>query len=287
MSRKTQTSRWGQLLLGIAVAAPLAIASAIAAPPVTGLPASAQLVSDEDLGDMRGRYIALEQLNFFGIQMVSMWQTGDGSVLTTSLEFEVDLVDPNPLNDNDVERVFDPDASLWANWSHIGCDTGCDASLNLGNTDVPEGLNSVSGAVQSTEISGDDNDVVNLLRVRIGDYNADSVGYEGDGVISQKIEMAGLTVPFGDGFVVTFQKGLNSLGMILQGPGVNDDRRAEGRAVQSLNGGAVNQIAQHVQLIGDANAIQNSLDIVIGLEPSAAQQLAIENALSAMKGWGF
>ena len=214
-----------------------------------------------------------------------MWQTGDGSVLTASLEFEVDLVDPNPA-DNVDERVFDPNASLWADWSHVGCDAGCDESLNIGNTDVPGGLYSVSGAVQSTEISGDDNDVVNLLQIRIGDYNATSVGYEGD-VISQKIETAGLTVPFGDGFVVRFEKGINSLGMILQGPGVNDDHRAEGRAVQSINGGAANQIAQHVQLIGDVNAIQNSLDIVIGLEPSPAQQFAIENALSTMKGWGF
>ena len=58
MSRKTQTSKWGPLLLGIAVVAPVAMASAIAAPPMTGLPTGARLVSDEELGDMRGRYIA-------------------------------------------------------------------------------------------------------------------------------------------------------------------------------------------------------------------------------------
>lgn len=264
-----------RLLLGVTLIAPIGLASATAAPPMTGLPENARLISDSELGDMRGRYIEAESVNFFGIQMVSMWQTGDGSVLTTSLEFEVDVNNGQ----------FDDNATLHANWS--GACSDCDSDLDIPSI-VPSGLNSVSGAVQSTEISGDDNDVVNILNVRIGDYDADSVGYEGNDV-SAELSTAGnattavKTVELANGFVVKFAKGDNSLGMILQGPG----GAAQGQAVQGVNDEVANQIAQHVQLMGNANAITNTLDVVIGVADLQTNQLAVENALSSMKGWGF
>jgi hypothetical protein len=109
------------------------------------------------------------------------------------------------------------------------------------------------------------------------------VGYEGNGGTEITEEVR--TVKLANGFAVQFEKGANSLGMILQGPGPAEG--ADGQASQGVNGGAANQIAQHIQLVGDVNAIQNSLDIVIGLDQLQNTQVAVENALSAMKGWGF
>ena len=113
---------WQRLLLGVALVAPIALATATAAPPMTGIPDNARLISDDELGDMRGRYIEAEQVNFFGIQMVSMWQTGDGSVLTASLEFEVD-VNNGQFADN---------AALHANWSGT-----CVGRLAILTLDIP------------------------------------------------------------------------------------------------------------------------------------------------------
>ncbi len=265
---------WRGLLLGVALIVPLALASATAAPPpMMGLPDSARLISDDELGDMRGRYIEAEQVNFFGIQMVSMWQTGDGSVLTASLEFEVNVNNGQ----------FQDDAALHANWS--GSCSNCDSGLDIPNT-TPGGLNTISGAVQSTEISGDDNDVRNILNIRIGDFDADSVGYDGnagsvDLSTAGNIATAVKTVQLDNGFVVQFSKGDNSLGMILQAPG------GQSQTIQSVNDQVANQVAQHAQLIGDANAIQNTLDVVIGIDQLQNTQIAVENALSSMKGWGF
>ena len=280
MSRHAPSSRMGQigrcsrqLALGIVVFAPVVSTSAVAAPPVTGLGSAARLVSDEEMGEMRGRYIAPEQLNFLGIRMLTSWQTEDGNVLTASLEFEVDVN----------SGQFDPNAQLWASWSGACADVDCDDSLNIPNT-TPDGLNSVTGAVQTTEISGNGNDVVNLMSLRIGDYNADSVGFEGNAT-SEEITTPVKEVSFANGFAVKFEKGSNSLGMILQGPG--PAAGADGQAIQGINGGAANQIAQNIQLMGDANAIHNSLDVFIGIDQLPAMQLAVENALTTMKGWGF
>jgi hypothetical protein len=105
MSRHAQsfkTSRTrrhlARLALGIAVLAPIALTSAVvAAPPDLGLGASARLVSDEELGDMRGRYIETENVNFFGIAAASSFQTADGLVLTATLQFEADFNNGQPL----------------------------------------------------------------------------------------------------------------------------------------------------------------------------------------------
>jgi hypothetical protein len=271
-------SRAQRLLIGIAVVAPvLVVVSAVAAPPMTGLPESARLVSDEELGEMRGRYIAPESVNFFGIQLVSTWQTGDGNVLTASLEFETDVAGGN----------YTGNPHLWANVSHDCTPGTCDESLDLPlNAGIPAGLNSVNGAVQTTSISGTDNDARNVMQIRIGDYDASSVGYEGNGK-SMDVPATGLTVELPDGFIVKFSKGDNSLGMLLQGPGDAGGHQAEGIAYQGINGDAINQIAQHVEVIGNANAINNTLDVVIGIDQLQTTQVAVENALSSMKGWGF
>ena len=287
MFKSTPKSSVGLLFLGIAVAATSSMVSAVAAPPVTGLDADARLLSDDELGDLRGRF-APEQLNFVGIQMVSMWQTGDGNLLTASLVFEASLYDPNP-DDAIAEREFDPDAKLLAGWTDINvCADECDPDLNIDNHEIPAGLNSVTGAVQSITISGDSNDASNLMTVHVGDYGAESVGQAvlGPNIFNLNMELEDLTIDdFPDGFVVTFSKSNNSLGMILQGPGPS--QQADGLAVQGVNVGGSNQFAQHIQLMGSDNLIHNSLSLYVGIDQSPATQAAVENALSVMKGWGF
>jgi hypothetical protein len=39
--------------------------------------------------------------------------------------------------------------------------------------------------------------------------------------------------------------------------------------------------------MGDANTVYNTLDVVIGVDKLPTTQTAIENAMSAIKGWGF
>jgi hypothetical protein len=284
MFRPTQKSSWGHLLLSIAVAAPVCIVSAFAAPPMTGLESGARLLSDDELGEMRGRF-APEQLNYVGVQMLSTWQTGDNNVLGATLMLEVSFHDPNP-DDMIPEREIDPDGTkLLAGWAHTCSE--CDAGLNIPNS-IPAGLNGVIGAVQSTQISGDDNSAVNVMTVHVGDFTGESVEQAvlGPGVFDLTTDLDDLTVKdFPDGFVVTFSKDDNSIGMVLQGPG--SDHQAEGLAVQGVNMGASSQLAQHIQVMGNENLIQNSLSLYLGIDESAATALALENALSTMRGWGF
>ena len=211
-----------QLLIGAAIAAGVFMAPAAAAPPVTafgpvtGLGPEARLVTDDELGEMRGKFIEPESVRFFGIQLSSAWQTADGSVLTATLEFESSFNHGQP----------DPNTvSAAAEWNHA-CTGSCDPNVEIPNAtqDVTvvfgaigaTGLTTVNGAVQSTQVSGHDNSVGNVMHVRIGDYNAASVGPPDADAVALT---ASKSVRFDDNFVVKFELTQNTVGLELRGPG--------------------------------------------------------------------
>ena len=281
MSRHAQSYRMSRrrryscrLALGIAVLAPIAVTSGVtAAPPDLGLGASARLVSDDELGDMRGRYIEPESVNFFGIEMASSWQTADGLVLTATLQFEADFNNGQPQS-----------PVVLASYQHdqSGID---DPGLEIGGITAEftaQGLSTVEGAVQASTIGGDDNNIANLLRIRVGDFDADSAGFADYGTpITQSVVKS-----FPDGSAIEFTVEPNSIGLAIQGP-TSQGQSPDNLAAQNINGTVANQIAQQVQLMGDANAIYNTLDIVIGVDQLQTTQAALENAMSVIKGWGY
>jgi hypothetical protein len=273
---KSLTRRYSQrLALGVAVLAPIALTSAVvAAPPDIGFGANARLVSDEELGDMRGRYIEPESVNFFGIELASSWQTADGLVLTATLQFEADFNGGQPMAPPQVLASYQHDMN--------GVD---DPGLEIGGITAEftaQGLSTVDGAVQANQIGGDDNDVANLLRIRVGDFDADTAGFSDYGTpITQSVVKS-----FADGSAIEFTVEPNSIGVAIQGP-TSQGQSTDNLVAQNINGSVANQIAQQVQLMGDANAVYNTLDVVIGVDQLQTTQAAVENAVSVMKGWGF
>jgi hypothetical protein len=276
MSRHAQSFRTSRLALGIAVLAPIALTSAVvvAAPPELGLGANARLVSDEELGDMRGRYIEPESVNFFGIELASSWQTADGLVLTATLQFEANFNDGQPNAAPVVLASYQHDQNGIA-----------DPGLEIGGITAEftaQGLSTVDGAVQANQIGGDDNNVANLLRIRVGDFDADSAGFSDYGApITQSV-----VKNFQDGSAIEFTVEANSIGVAIQGP-TSQGQSPDNLVAQNINGSVANQIAQQVQLMGDANAVYNTLDVVIGVDKLQTTQSAVDNAMSVMKGWGF
>jgi hypothetical protein len=244
-----------------------------AAPPDLGLGPNARLVSDEELGDMRGRYIEPEAVNFFGIELNSSWQTADGLVLTATLQFEADFNNGQPQSTPVVLASYLHDENGIP-------DAGLEIQGGITAEFQGQGLSTVDGAVQANQLGGDDNHVANLLRIRVGDFDADSTGFSDYGQpITQTV-----THNFADGSAIQFKVEPNAIGVAIQGP---TSQGPDNLVAQSINGTAANQIAQQIQLMGDANAVYNTLDVVIGVDQLQTTQAAVENAMSAIKGWGF
>jgi hypothetical protein len=221
---------------------------------------------------MRGRFVQPDAIRFFGIQLASYWEmpaeAGGGTVMTAAIQFQVEF------DENGTAGT----PTLLASFTH-GCGGCGDESVEV---PVPafsaEGLKTIDGAVQTTEVSGDDNDVANVMRIAIGEeISAETAGFGTGGTpITQPT-----THSFPNDASITFNIEGNSIGLIMQG------ENGAGMVLQGVNGGTVGQIAQHVQVIGNSHDIHNAIDLMIGIEQAPAAAISVENALNAMKGMGF
>jgi hypothetical protein len=268
----SRASRMPVLLLATAASIVLlpgmASASAFLDATSIGVGANAAVVSDDALGEMRGRFVDPDAIRFFGIQLASYWETSDGVLMTASIQFQVDF--------NDKGEPSTP--SLLASFLH-GCGGCGDESVEIPSPDLaPAGLASVNGAVQSTQISGDYNAVGNQMHVGIGtEYSANNPGFTPSGTPLTDSK----TVSFSDGSAIQFTVAPERLALMLQG--ANDS----GVVLQEISGGAGGQVGQYVDIAGDANDIHNAIDLFIGIDQLPSAQLSVETALSSMKGMGF
>jgi hypothetical protein len=261
----------GVISVGPAYAAPeTGLGAGAISLPDTGLGPTALLVPDAELADMRGRLLESEAMKFFGIRLLSSWQGEGGLTMTAMIQLDVDFT------------AAQPNISLKAGYAH-DCNACTDEAMEIPEGTItgsfdPGGLGSVSGAVQSTVIGGDDNAVRNDMRVRI---STEDVPVLSDTNVADIHESR--TVTFADGSAIEFNVGNNSVGLALQAPGTT------GVASQAVNDEGSGQIAQHVKLNGNFNTIANTLDVLIGIDQlqQTANSAAIQNVLSAMKGMGF
>ena len=259
------------LVLGTAA---LFSAPALADFPSLGIEKGARRVmSDDELGEMRGKFIAPESVNFFGIQLMTAWQTGDGVVMSAALSFGSGV--DRDANNNIPDGSF-TDPKVMAAWMH-GCDGCGNPALDIpgpGGTPATQ-LAAINGAVQITKVAGDDNLVTNVMNVSISPTAGETFTLGDTGTEINKSE----AVTFVNGDVVNFKFEMNAIGMIL-------NRQSQGSSLV-MQGFFGNQLTQNVDLVGNANSIANSFDIVIGVDPNAVIPLMAQNALTSMQGWGF
>lgn len=243
--------------------------------PETGLPGlgieNARQISDDELADMRGKYIRPGEVQYFGIDLTSAWTTVDGTVLTASLHFSVDMQDGGA-----------PKPTLYVSWLQ-DCAQCNDESVELGGnsfnlTPGSGGLGTVSGVVQSNIVAGDDNTVRNQMGLRItSDLGSIQQGPPPGMQITESMMQE-----LQNGATVQFIMENNTVGMIMTGGPAN------GVVTQTVGRGEAGNLAQHINLGSDFNNIHNVMNVTIGTE--ALPQIndsTVNYALSAMQGNGF
>lgn len=142
-------------------------------------------LSDEELGDMRGRYtVGDNTVAWFGVTMVSTWQTQAGQQLQSRMTLGVDVSRP------DMPKVtFQPHVSI----------TAADAPLPVPSGDRAidgSGLANASGMVQSVQIAGDANRASNVayISMRDGpDPAAGATGMEASSALVASTSINGMT----------------------------------------------------------------------------------------------
>lgn len=246
------------LVLGGTAGVPLAAQAAPA-------PLQISEVRDSDLAGMRGRYLNANQVVYFGVEMVSQWQTADGKLLQAGLDLNVDLRHggANPA------VSFRPVVTIAA------LTTRNDVAGSGSRVVAGGGLGNATGVVQGIQVAGDGNQVRNDIRMSVtrDDNPSAPAGDAGGGNVA--------TASDGHGAVTIAQAGGNALGVIIDIPG-------QGRVIQQIRGanaGGGFGIVQTAQVASDMNRIQNVLRLTADLRAmTVSPALNVGAALQTLRG---
>lgn len=257
----------------------LAAAAAVAACPASGAYAQAVAssgienagtpVPDAALGEMRGKYIGPGNITYFGVQMQTSLQRPDGVTTAATLQLNVNL--PNAGSTSGAA------SQVLVSWSHDGDSTmdvpGQPAGTVLVN--IPAGLGSVQGAVQSQQIGGDGNHVSNGMTIAVVPSAMVTAGSSDGTEISGSESHA-----FNNGDSLQFVADSGKVGIVMSG---GTDQ------VRQMVDGSIGQAAQNVILNSSGNDVRNSMGITIGYDPAAAAAVppTLQSGLSGLHGWGY
>ena len=116
-------------------------------------------VADDELAELRGRYIVGDNaVLWFGVEMVSTWQTDRGQTLQGTLTLGMDF----SKNPNQPTVDFVPTVTI-TTAHHALPASAATISRNVQSA----GLANVSGMLQSVQIAGDNNVATNVTRLSI------------------------------------------------------------------------------------------------------------------------
>lgn len=151
-------------------------------------------VADDELADMRGRYVIGDNtVLWFGVQMISTWQTSNGQTLRSTLTLGLDF----SKNPNQPQVKFVPTVTI-STLSNTPLPSV--APSNVSRSVQSAGLANVSGLTQSVQIAGDHNAAGNVVSFNVQNADASSPSPASD---DNRIAAAGTTTPSTTGLNVT------------------------------------------------------------------------------------
>ncbi len=237
------------LLLGALLCAAPALAEEAPAPTARGLTE----IPDSELGLMRGRFIAGDnKVLWFGVSMISSWQTSSGQMLQGRLDIGFDFSDGQPV------LSFSPNVVLTDEHAPMPVPTGQ-------RTVESAGLNNVAGLVQGVQVAGDGNAASNVTSLSLRDGDAPVAGAAGglsEGSLSQSAGQATARVQF-DG---------NGAGVMLEVAG-------HGTAEQWIRSGSM---GQSIRLLSDGQSVSNQLHLDMVRQSLPATAMLNQNVAQAL-----
>ncbi|MEN1925320.1 hypothetical protein [Luteimonas qiangzhengi] len=236
------------LLLGALLCSAPALAEQAPARKAAGLTE----IPDPELDLMRGRFIAGDnKVLWFGVSMISSWQTGSGQMLQGRLDIGFDFRDGQPV------VSFSPNVVLTDEYAPMPVPSG-QRSVDSA------GLANVSGLVQGVQVAGDGNAASNLtsLTLRDGEIPAAAPGGASRGGVSQSAGAASASARF-DG---------NTAGVLLAVEG-------HGAVEQWIRAGSM---GQSIRLTSDGQSVSNQLHLDMVRESLPATAMLNQNVAQAL-----
>ena len=213
-------------------------------------------LKDQELANLRGRFVMPGRIVSFGIVMTSTWQNANGSVIgaKSSLIVQQNIIKPqfyvSMINENG---------------------NGTSAAQGTGSVTGGGGLNSTNGVTQVVRAAGDNNSAYNDVGINV------SRGNEAPAAIPQGEVLAA-------GSTLSGANEAGSLSVSSTGSGVQLNIVAnhnQGSTMQRLAQGG---LMQNTTLLGGGNQVRNITSLNVVMRDNVATGAALNGNLDQLKG---
>lgn len=238
--------------LGLGIETGLLLAFSLATPASAGMPDlrpfnNAVEVSDAELAGMQGRFMRNNEIVSFGVEMVTRWQTIDGSLIKEGLSIYVDLSQTAANQFSPVLTIYRLAATSASSQVVPASNSQASVSAN--------GLDNITGVVQNIQIAGEENSIYNNVQIDItGTPPGQTAASEGS---PGTFASPGIFVFQSDsGVTSTYTLNGGLIGYEITLP------QEQGKVVQRIQSG--NGLLQSAQLASSLNRIENQVHLTVG-----------------------
>ena len=216
-------------------------------------------VSDQELSQLRGRFIMPGRIVQFGVTMSSVWQNANGQVLGGRVDMQIN------------EGMFQPVFTV----STVVASNGEQSTSNAASGEIHggNGLANVSGISQSARSAGDFNTAYNDVSITVRHGDAASAIGQGSSSLGET------------------SASLANVGSVQIAPGnggfrIAIDALGQGTSLQQIASGS---LQQHTNITGSSNSVKSltSLDLMLRDSGAVDQMRANWNQLGALRPTGY
>lgn len=214
-------------------------------------------VKDQELAQLRGRYVMPGRIISFGIVMSSTWRNASGELIgaTTSMQIQQSTINPE-FYVSTISQTGD----------------GTTPNQGTGNITGGAGLSTTQGVTQSVRAAGDGNTAYNNVSINVKEASQAPALSPAQG----RMLMSGQTI--------TGSNGAGSIAVSAKGGGVQMAIQANDNQGSSLQQAAHGGLLQNTRLLGSSNQVNNLTQLNVVLNNNGPSAGALDCNLSQLKG---
>lgn len=213
-------------------------------------------IKDQELAELRGRYVMPGRIISFGIVMSSTWRNASGDLIgaTTSMQLQAASIKPEFY----VSTIKE-------------AGNGSTPELGTGAVIGGAGLNSSQGVTQSVRAAGDGNSAYNNVAINVREASQAPALMPSQG----QALMAGQTI--------TGSNAAGSVAVSATGGGVQMAIQAAGNQGTALQQVAQGGLLQNTRLLGNANVVNNLTQLNVVLNNNGMSAGALDCNLTQLR----
>ncbi|PVZ59133.1 hypothetical protein C9422_09245 [Pseudomonas sp. B1(2018)] len=236
-------------------------------------------IKDQELAELRGRYVMPGRIISFGVVMSSTWRNASGDLIgaTTSMRLQAETVKPEfyVSTFNHSGKGSSPNSGTGS--SH-GSGTVSGTAPGTGNITGGAGLSTSQGVTQVTRAAGDGNSANNKIAINVKEASTAPAPVPSRG----QALVAGQTI--------TGSNAAGSVAVSATGGGVQVAITANNNQGSSLQQVAQGGLLQDTRLLGNSNVVNNMtrLNVVLDNKKPSTGALGYNlNQLTALRTLGY